>query len=139
MCHLLILLAGIVCYGIYFYFYQSPLTEVHMIIEEFPISAEEEINQSSILLHPIQKEVIDPESDSCPICYEHDVECKLECQHSFCKRCLVKALETKKDSCPYCRQPVSYTLQKVISVTEIEKQQQPINHVNTNNGQNKDK
>jgi hypothetical protein len=133
-CYIFISLIGIICVGIYIYMYHSFSTEVHIIVEELPVEEEQLNNESlasSIMLQSINKETVETEESTlCPICYEQTVECKLQCNHSFCKSCLLKVMESKKDLCPYCRQPILYTMQKVISITELEKKEQKDAHNN---------
>ena len=55
---------------------------------------------------------------TCYICYEENKNLiRLECKHKFCKPCLKRIIETKKNAledtslvtCPYCRQNVTKT------------------------------
>jgi hypothetical protein len=131
-CYIFMSIIGIICFGIYIYMYYSFSTEVHIIVEELPVE-EEQPNESisSIMLQSVNKETVEAEESTlCPICYEQTVECKLQCNHSFCKACLLKVMENKKDLCPYCRQPILYTMQKVISITELQKKEQKDVHNN---------
>jgi hypothetical protein len=48
----------------------------------------------------IQAEVI-----QCCICMNNDSNCKTECNHSFCKVCIMKWYKKSK-TCPVCRQPM---------------------------------
>lgn len=60
---------------------------------------------------------------TCYICYENKNLIRLDCKHKFCKPCLKKIIETKKNnqedtslvSCPYCRQDVTKTNNKNIN------------------------
>ena len=44
-------------------------------------------------------------SDTCSICLEDTSDtCLLNCNHSFCKKCIEKMYEkTNNQTCPYCR------------------------------------
>lgn len=44
----------------------------------------------------------------CPICYQEFTEkCTTQCQHSFCKKCIIQVLLADNSSCPYCRDDIS--------------------------------
>ena len=47
---------------------------------------------------PLQSNTI----DECPICYSGNSDCKLSCNHTFHKECILIWLQ-KKITCPYCR------------------------------------
>ena len=40
----------------------------------------------------------------CSICLEINSEIETQCKHPFCKKCIVKWINTNKISCPICRQ-----------------------------------
>ena len=60
---------------------------------------------------------------TCYICYENKNLIGLNCKHKFCKPCLKRIIEAKKDHpedtslipCPYCRQDVIKTNNKNIN------------------------
>ena len=61
--------------------------------------------------------------DQCGICYENKNLIGLNCKHNFCKPCLKRIIETKKNNpddnslipCPYCRQDIIKTKNKNIN------------------------
>lgn len=45
----------------------------------------------------------------CIICFENLIdECKINCNHSFCKTCLYRWINKRKVTCPICRNEIKY-------------------------------
>jgi hypothetical protein len=49
----------------------------------------------------------------CSICIETNSEIETKCKHSFCKGCIVKWINKKKNTCPYCRQLMGNDFNKI--------------------------
>jgi hypothetical protein len=66
------------------------------------------------------------EGEECPVCLEslaRSHQIKLGCGHVFCKKCLLKIIETapKRRSCPLCRAPFSVSVVQKDSVSVVQK------------------
>ena len=52
------------------------------------------------------------EHDICCICYEY-CEIETQCNHSFCKKCILTWTNKNKNMCPYCRQSMGNEFNKI--------------------------
>jgi hypothetical protein len=50
----------------------------------------------------IEKDSIQKDDLTCPICYENEVEIQTNCKHNYCLSC-IENINNKNNVCPYCR------------------------------------
>lgn len=71
----------------------------------------------------------------CSICLGDFVECELcktNCNHFYCKECLDAWFNKNKDSCPMCRQPITYFCynghnHRIIKLVDSRRNRHPMN------------